>query len=87
MDANFAPDASPGDWNWLFHGEFRDRHTGYYNYGFRFYNSTTGRWLSRDPIEEEGGINLYGFVDVFIFILIYRCSVSGGLRVMSLRTS
>jgi hypothetical protein len=22
----------------------------------------TGRWASRDPIEEEGGINLYGFV-------------------------
>lgn len=27
-----------------------------------FYNPTTGRWLSRDPIEEEGGVNLYGFV-------------------------
>ena len=23
----------------------------------------TGRWPSRDPIEEAGGINLYGFVD------------------------
>jgi len=21
------------------------------------------RWLSRDPIEEDGGLNLYGFVD------------------------
>jgi uncharacterized protein RhaS with RHS repeats len=27
-----------------------------------FYNTETGRWLSRDPIEERGGINLYGFV-------------------------
>ena len=27
-----------------------------------FYNPETGRWLSRDPIEEKGGINLYGFV-------------------------
>lgn len=26
-----------------------------------FYNPTTGRWLSRDPIEEQGGMNLYGF--------------------------
>ena len=26
-----------------------------------FYNPSTGRWLSRDPIEENGGINLYGF--------------------------
>ncbi len=28
-----------------------------------FYNPSTGRWLSRDPIEERGGINLYGFVE------------------------
>jgi uncharacterized protein RhaS with RHS repeats len=27
-----------------------------------FYNPTTGRWLNRDPIAEEGGVNLYGFV-------------------------
>lgn len=26
-----------------------------------FYNPSTGRWLSRDPIEEKGGKNLYGF--------------------------
>jgi RHS repeat-associated protein len=31
-------------------------------YGYRFYDPETGRWPSRDPIEEEGGINLYGFV-------------------------
>jgi hypothetical protein len=31
-------------------------------YVFRFYNPMTGRWLSRDQIEEEGGINLYAFV-------------------------
>jgi len=29
-----------------------------------FYNSSTGRWLSRDPAEEdEGGLNLCGFVN------------------------
>ena len=27
-----------------------------------FYNPSTGRWLSRDPIEEAGGKNTYGFV-------------------------
>jgi hypothetical protein len=27
-----------------------------------FYNPNTGRWLSRDPIEEQGGINLFGFI-------------------------
>jgi uncharacterized protein RhaS with RHS repeats len=28
-----------------------------------FYNTETGRWLSRDPIGEKGGLNLYGFVN------------------------
>jgi RHS repeat-associated protein len=31
-------------------------------YGYRFYDPETGRWPSRDPIEEAGGANLYGFV-------------------------
>jgi RHS repeat-associated protein len=31
-------------------------------YGYRWYDPVTGRWPSRDPIEERGGINLYGFV-------------------------
>jgi hypothetical protein len=31
-------------------------------YGYRYYDPATGRWPSRDPIEERGGINLYGFV-------------------------
>jgi RHS repeat-associated protein len=62
LDPDFAPDATPANWTFLFHGEFRDEATGYYNYGFRFYNDTTGRWPSRDPIGERGGINLYAFV-------------------------
>ena len=32
------------------------------DYGYRYYDPVTGRWPSRDPIEEDGGINLYGFV-------------------------
>ena len=31
----------------------------YYNY--RDYNPTDGRWLTRDPIGEQGGRNLYRF--------------------------
>lgn len=31
-------------------------------YGYRWYDPLTGRWLSRDPIGEAGGENLYGFV-------------------------
>jgi uncharacterized protein RhaS with RHS repeats len=30
-------------------------------YGYRYYDPVTGRWPSRDPIEESGGMNLYGF--------------------------
>jgi RHS repeat-associated protein len=32
-------------------------------YGYRYYDPATGRWPSRDPIEEEGGLNLYSFVE------------------------
>jgi RHS repeat-associated protein len=35
---------------------------GIYYYGYRHYSPELGRWLSRDPIAERGGINLYGMV-------------------------
>jgi hypothetical protein len=35
---------------------------GVTDYLYRYYDPVTGRWPSRDPIEERGGINLYGFV-------------------------
>jgi len=40
----------------------QDAVTGLYYYGYRYYDPMTGRWPSRDPIGERGGINLYGFV-------------------------
>ena len=39
-----------------------DTDTGLYYYGYRWYDPLTGRWPSRDPIGENGGVNLYGFV-------------------------
>ncbi len=39
-----------------------DQTTGLYYYGYRYYDPLTGRWPSRDPIMENGGLNLYGFV-------------------------
>jgi RHS repeat-associated protein len=30
-------------------------------YLYRYYDPNLQRWLSRDPIEENGGINLFGF--------------------------
>jgi RHS repeat-associated protein len=39
-----------------------DDNTGLFYYGYRFYKPDIGRWISRDPIRERGGLNLYGFV-------------------------
>jgi RHS repeat-associated protein len=36
-----------------------DSETGLYYYGYRFYSPELGRWINRDPVEEEGGDNLY----------------------------
>jgi len=35
--------------------------TGLVLYEYRAYNPGLGRWLSRDPIEEQGGANLFAF--------------------------
>jgi len=35
---------------------------GLYYYGYRCYTPRLGRWISRDPAGEEGGIHLYAFV-------------------------
>ena len=39
-----------------------DEKTGLLYYGYRFYSPMMGRWITRDPLGETGGINLYGFV-------------------------
>ncbi len=45
-----------------FSSEYHDDETGLIYYNYRYYNPTLGRWLSKDPIGENGGENLYGFV-------------------------
>jgi RHS repeat-associated protein len=50
---------NPVLWNSRRYDEFTKLH--YYKY--RHYNPKLGRWTSRDPIEEEGGVNLYKFVE------------------------
>jgi RHS repeat-associated protein len=32
-------------------------------FGFRYYSPVLGRWISRDPLEETGGYNLYSFLN------------------------
>ena len=39
-----------------------DSETGLYYYGYRFYAPALGRWMNRDPIEEQGVVNIYSFV-------------------------
>lgn len=46
-----------------FSTKYQDDEADLLYYGHRYYNASTGRWLSRDPIEEKGGLNVYGFVD------------------------
>ena len=45
-----------------FSSEVTDDETGLVYYNYRYYSPELGRWLSRDPIEETGEINLYGMV-------------------------
>jgi len=63
MGPDFSDRASSNfDWDFGFQGQFLDEESGYYNYAFRYYSPQLGRFINRDPIEEEGGLNLYAFV-------------------------
>ncbi len=44
-------------------GQYADEETGLYQNWNRYYNPETGRYISRDPINLNGGINLYGYTD------------------------
>jgi len=57
-----ATGAKAQDFSHRFSTKPLDAETGLYYYGYRYYDPVTGRWPSRDPIEEQGGTNLYGFV-------------------------
>ena len=46
-----------------FSTKYQDDETDLLYYGYRYYNASTGRWNSRDPLEEAGGLNLYLFAE------------------------
>jgi len=48
---------------YLFQGREWSLVTGLYNFRARWYDSNIGRWLSKDPIGLEGGLNLYVFCE------------------------
>lgn len=60
---NVIADTSPGFQPFGFAGGLYDRDTGLVRFGARDYDPVTGRWTSKDPIEFDGGINLYGYIN------------------------
>lgn len=57
-----ANDLTVADQPFRFSTKFYDAETGLAYYGHRYYSQGLGRFVNRDPIEESGGLNLYGFV-------------------------
>ena len=59
--------------------KYQDDETDFVYYGYRYYNASTGRWLSRDPIGEWSGADLYGFVreDPIDFVDLLGCQDKG----------
>jgi RHS repeat-associated protein len=45
-----------------FSSKYQDFETGLVYYGYRYYSNQLGRWLNRDPIQEDGGVNILNFV-------------------------
>jgi RHS repeat-associated protein len=49
--------------NFLYAGMFYEANSGLYLTQYRAYDPRIGRWLSRDPLEEQAGTNLYAYVE------------------------
>lgn len=54
----------------LYSCEYHDEDLGLIYYNYRHYNPQDGRWISRDPIGEKGGVHLYGFVKIILYQLV-----------------
>ncbi len=52
---------NPGFQPFGFQSGLHDPDTGLVQFRARWYDPSTGRWLSKDPILLEGGLNLYAF--------------------------
>ena len=59
--ATHQPPITNHQFHFRFSTKYHDAESGLVYYGYRYYAPTLGRWLTRDPIEEQGGLNLYGF--------------------------
>lgn len=64
MDGSFASrTTSLYTWETMYGGYRWDSETGFYQVRNRYLHPTLGRWLTRDPIGYQGGINLYAYVE------------------------
>ena len=67
-----------------FSSEYMDDELGLVYYNYRHLNPLDGRWISRDPIEEEGGWNLFAFAGNKIFnqsdILGLICTIEYSIK-------
>lgn len=55
--------AKANDFAHRFSTKPQDTESGLYYYGYRYYDPVTGRFINRDPIQEGGGFNTYGFIN------------------------
>jgi RHS repeat-associated protein len=46
-----------------FSTKHQDDETRLTYFGIRYFQSENGRWINRDPMEEDGGVNLFAFID------------------------
>ena len=53
-----------------FSTKYFDTETGLYYYGYRYYSPSLMRWINRDPIEEDGGLNLYSSCNNAVLYLL-----------------
>ena len=50
------------DMPYQFNTKYTDEETDLVYYGYRFYDAGDGRWLNRDPLSTDGGLNVYNSV-------------------------
>jgi RHS repeat-associated protein len=60
-ETTMATGAMAGTFAYRLSTKYRQAETGLYYYGYRHHDPRHGRWMSRDPLQEQGGTNLYAY--------------------------
>ena len=78
IDEEIAPSASAlASLRYRFQCREWSAATGLVNFRMRWYDAETGRWLSKDPIGLEGGINIYAFCENCPLLFVDPAGLSG----------